>query len=67
MSSSECARGALEDANIKRLMTIPGIGMIVALGLAPTIGQVGRFKGPEQLVAYLGLNPNVHPFSDWPP
>ncbi|MHB0670896.1 IS110 family RNA-guided transposase [Roseomonas mucosa] len=56
----ELARDALADANIKRLMTIPGIDMVVALGLAAAIGPVDRFQGPDQLVSYLGLNPSVH-------
>ena len=56
----ELARDALVDANIKRLMTVPGIDMVVAIGLAAAIGPIARFKGPDQLVSYLGLNPSVH-------
>jgi hypothetical protein len=41
-------------------MTIPGIDMVVALGLSAAIGPISRFQGPDQLVAYLGLNPSVH-------
>ena len=48
------------DANVKRLMTIPGIDMVVAVGLIAAIGPVERFAGPDRLVAYLGLNPSVH-------
>jgi transposase len=55
----ELARGALADPNVKRLMTIPGIDMVVALGLTAAIGPIVRFSGPDQLVAYLGLNPSV--------
>ena len=56
----ELARDALVDANVKRLMTIPGIDMVVALGLTAAIGPINRFKGPDQLVAYIGLNPSVY-------
>ena len=56
----ELARDALADANVKRLMTVPGIDMVVAVGLIAAIGPVERFAGPDQLVAYLGLNPSVH-------
>jgi transposase len=56
----ELARDALADANVKRLMTIPGIDMVVAIGLVAAIGPIARFKGPDQLVSYLGLNPSVH-------
>ena len=57
----ELAREALADADVKRLMTIPGIDMVVAVGLAAAIGPIGRFKRPDQLVAYLGLNPSGTP------
>lgn len=45
---------------MKRLMTIPGVDMVVAVGLLAAIGLIDRFDGPERLVAYLGLNPSVH-------
>lgn len=56
----ELAREALTSTSIKRLMTIPGIDMVVAVGLAAAIGPISRFPGPDQLVAYIGLNPSVH-------
>jgi transposase len=56
----ELARDVLADASVKRLMTIPGIDMVVALGLTAAIGPINRFKGPDQLVAYIGLNPSVY-------
>jgi transposase len=58
----ECdlARDALSDINIKRLMTVPGIDVVVALGLTAAIGPITRFSGLDQLVAYMGLNPSVH-------
>ena len=56
----ELARDALADPSVKRLMTIPGIDMVVAVRLMAAIGPVERFAGPDRLVAYLGLNPSVH-------
>jgi transposase len=56
----EIARDALGDADTKRLMTVPGIDMVVAVGLLAAIGPIERFAGPDKLVAYLGLNPRVH-------
>jgi transposase len=56
----EIARDALADPDAKRLMTVPGIDMVVAAGLLAAIGPVERFGGPDKLVAYLGLNPSVH-------
>ena len=55
----ELARDALANADVKRLMTVPGIDMVVAIGLLAAIGPVERFAGPDKLVAYLGLNPSV--------
>jgi transposase len=56
----ELAREALADADVQRLMTIPGIDMVIATGLMAAIGPIDRFAGPDRLVAYLGLNPSVH-------
>ena len=56
----ELARDARTNPNVTRLMTIPGIDMVVAVGLVAAIGPVQRFAGPDRLVAYLGLNPSVH-------
>jgi transposase len=63
----ELAQAARASDDIKRLMTIPGVDMVLALGLAAAIGPIVRYKGPEQLVAYLGLNPSVYQSGDGPP
>jgi transposase len=55
----DLARSALADESVARLMTIPGIDMVVALALAAAIGDSQRFEAPEKLVSYLGLNPSV--------
>ena len=55
----DLARSALADDGVKRLMTIPGIDMIVALAMKAAIGDVSRFDEPQKLVSYLGLNPSV--------
>src|SRR3712207_1052643 len=62
----DIARHALEDEGVRRLMTLPGIDMIVAVGLAAVIGDVARFASAEKLVAYLGLNPSVRQSGDGP-
>jgi transposase len=63
----EIARDALAQTDAKRLMTVPGIDMVVATGLLAAIGPVERFAGPDKLVAYLGLNPSVHQSGDGRP
>jgi transposase len=39
----DLARSALADEGAKRLMTIPGVDMVVALAIVAAIGEVGRF------------------------
>jgi len=56
----DIARAALADTNVTRLMTIPGVDMVVAVGLMAAIGRIDRFDRPDKLVAYIGLNPSVH-------
>lgn len=53
-----CAE-ALEHTEVRRLMTIPGVGAVTALSLVALIGDVSRFATPRQLVGYLGLDPRV--------
>ena len=55
----DLARSALGDEGVKRLMTIPGVDMVVALAIVAAIGDVGRFEQSQKLVSYLGLNPSV--------
>jgi transposase len=62
----DIARAALADPNVTRLMTIPGIDMVVAVGLMAAIGQIQRFANPDKLAAYIGLNPSVYHSGDGP-
>ena len=55
----DLARSALGDEGVKRLMTIPGVDMVVALAIVAAIGDVRRFEQSQKLVSYLGLNPSV--------
>jgi transposase len=55
----DLARSASGDEAVKRLMTIPGVDMVVALAIVAAIGDVGRFEQSQKLVSYLGLNPSV--------
>jgi transposase len=43
-----------------RLMTHPGVGPVVGLAFALTLGPVERFANSRKLVSYLGLNPREH-------
>jgi transposase len=56
---AELGRIALASAEVKRLMTIPGVDATIALSIVAAVGDFRRFRRPEQLVSYLGLNPRV--------
>ena len=50
MIERDLAQSALADERAKRLITIPGIDMVVALALIAAIGDIECFARPEQLV-----------------
>lgn len=57
--SIEQLSAAVEEAgqgreDVRRLLTHPGVGRVVALAFALTIGHVDRFGSSKQLVSYLG-------------
>jgi len=51
------AEQALGSEEIRRLMTIPGVGVTTAATVMATIGNVQRFATADRLVGYLGLDP----------
>jgi transposase len=59
----DLASFVLESTEARRLLTVPGVGMITAavfiaqIGTAP--GDINRFTSPRRLVGYLGLDPRV--------
>ena len=53
------ARAVVDDARVRHLLTIPGVGFQTAVGLVALISDVGRFARPNKLVDYLGLDPIV--------
>jgi transposase len=55
----EIARIALESAEIRRLMTIPGVDMVSAATMVAVIGDVRRFPSSRHLVGYVGLDATV--------
>tara|TARA_R110000772_G_scaffold146487_5_gene256671 strand:- start:1373 stop:1609 length:237 start_codon:yes stop_codon:yes gene_type:complete len=54
------------DPMIRRLMTLPGVDMVVASGVAAAIGDIRRFPDPTKLGSYLGLNPSVRQSGEGP-
>jgi len=51
---------AVNDEDVKLLMTIPGIGYYSALLVKSEIGDVSRFPFGERLCSYAGLVPSTH-------
>ena len=49
-----------EDEDCKRLMTIPGVGIITAMTYKGTLDNPERFKRSENVGAYLGLTPRQY-------
>jgi transposase len=48
---------AKADAVVRRLMTVPGVGVIVSLAYAAVIDDPSRFRHSSSVGAYLGLTP----------
>ena len=44
---------------VPRLLTVPGIGWVLAFTIAAEIGEIERFPSPEKLAGYTGLCPRV--------
>jgi len=53
------AQATLEDPRVRRLLTISGVNVTVAISLIAAIGDIGRFRSAQKLVSYFGLNPSV--------
>lgn len=66
LAERQLSKEALASEQVRRLMSIPGVGPITALSLVAVIGDVGRFPSARQLVGYLGLDPRVRQSGDRP-
>jgi transposase len=53
------AADALSWPEVKRLMTVPGVNVIVAATFMAAVGDIRRFPDRRRLTAYLGLDPRV--------
>ncbi len=45
---------------IQRLLTLPGVGLTLAVVIGLEVGDVTRFATAEKLAAYAGTTPRVH-------
>jgi len=55
---------AQETPEMQRLMTLPGIGFILAVVIALEIGEILRFPSAEHVASYCGTTPRVHQSGD---
>jgi transposase len=53
------AETVLGSAEMRRLLTLPGVNAVTAAALMAAVGEIRRFPTPRHLVSYLGLNPRV--------
>jgi transposase len=49
-----------EDPELLKLQQLCGLRLIVIYALGAVIGDIGRFRNPKKLVAYIGLQPSVN-------
>jgi transposase len=49
-----------EHPYVPLLMTVPGIGWVLAYTIAAELGDIGRFASPKKLAGYTGLCPRVY-------
>jgi transposase len=49
-----------EDATCRRLMTVPGVGAVVAITFTSAIDDPARFRRSKDVGAHLGLTPRRH-------
>jgi transposase len=54
------AEAVVGHEDVQQLLTITGVNTTVAIGIWAAIGDVTRFRSPEKLVSYFGLNPSVY-------
>jgi transposase len=62
----ELAKAALASAEIRRLMSVPGVNLVSAATFVATVGDIGRFETPRRLVSYVGLDPRVRQSGEAP-
>ncbi|MGI8467767.1 MAG: transposase [Pyrinomonadaceae bacterium] len=57
ITDKELERLAADNETVKRLQTVPGVGVVTAASFAAVIDNVERFETAKQVRMYLGLVP----------
>ena len=58
--STSVLEAASEDADVRRMMTVPGIGAMTALAFKAAIDDPKRFRSSTKVGPYLGLTPRQY-------
>jgi transposase len=58
--NTELRAGGADHPYVPLLLTVPGIGWVLAFTIAAEIGDITRFPSPKKLCGYTGLCPRVH-------
>jgi len=53
-----------DSVELKRIMSLPGVGYILGVVILLELGNVQRFPGAPQLASYCGCTPRVHSSGD---
>ena len=56
----ELRRLGADHRYVPLLLTVPGIGWVLAYPIAAELGDIGRFASPRKLAGYSGLCPRVY-------
>jgi transposase len=57
-------RGHAEHPYVPLLLSVPGMGWVLAFTIAAEIGEIERFSSPQKLTGYTGLCPRVNQSGD---
>jgi transposase len=57
---SYMASWAAQDERVPRLFQLSGMGLVTAVTLLASIGDISRFPDPDHLVGYTGIGARVH-------
>ena len=57
--NSRLQAGGADHPYVPKLLTVPGIGSVLAFTIAAEIGEISRFASPAKLTGYTGLCPRV--------
>jgi len=57
---AELRRLGADHRYVPLLLTVPGIGWVLAYTIAAEVGDIGRFASPTKLAGYTGLCPRVY-------